>query len=90
MSYPHTGTDYTVHPGEVLDDILTSRGIDRHAFARRIEMLESTLEKIIDGRDIIYGSHLRRMASELNTPVELWENLYRNYFKAKTLQAESL
>jgi len=77
MSYPHEGTDYIVHPGEVLDDILTSRGIDRRAFARRIDMLDSTLEEIIDGRDIIYGSHLNRLAEELNMSVEIWENLYR-------------
>lgn len=83
MSYPHTGTDYLISPGEVLEDFFESRDVDLQQFADRCGMPIKMLQLLIDGDRPITSEIAEALGRELNTNPVMWINLQAAYNRGK-------
>jgi len=79
MSYAHTGTDYTVSPGDVLEDFLDSREISKHDFATRCGRSAKFISEIISGKAPLNEETALQFGIVLNTDPQMWLNLESAY-----------
>lgn len=73
------GPSLAIHPGEVLQEELKSRGLLQNAFASRIGMQPSHLSALIHGRRNVTPAIARKLEEELGIPATTWLNLQNLY-----------
>ena len=79
MVLNNNGPSLSVHPGEVLQEELKSRGLLQNAFASRIGMQPSHLSAIIHGKRNITAAIAKKLERELGIAAHVWMNLQNLY-----------
>ena len=69
----------TAHPGDILMDELTARGLKKMAFARQLQVSNSVLSDIIHGKKGMTEDLARKLEDHLGIAVEFWMNAQKNY-----------
>lgn len=76
------------HPGEVLRQLcLVEQGMDAASLADRLQVSESLIEQLLDGRLSVDAALASVLASGLGTSQALWLNLQRSYDKSRRIVA---
>lgn len=68
-----------VHPGRVLLDELTERGISQAALATHIRVLPKTINEICRGRRGVSAEMAVKLSCALGASPEFWLNLQKNW-----------
>lgn len=68
-----------VHPGKVLLDELTDRGITQSALAAHIRVLSNTINKICRGKRGISAAMAIKLSMALGASPGFWLNLQKNW-----------
>ena len=71
--------DYTIHPGEILEETLEARGIKKTALAERCGITLKTVSQIINGKAPISPSIAIRLERAIGVSASLWSNLNTDY-----------
>ena len=71
--------DYTIHPGEILEETLAARGIKKTALAERCGITLKTVSQIINGKALISPSIAIRLERAIGVSASLWSNLNIDY-----------
>lgn len=71
--------DYAVHPGQLLSEILESRGISRYSFSRKSEITCRTLDDFINGKVSIDSASAEKIGGLLGVHKSIWINMQKNY-----------
>lgn len=71
--------DYTVHPGEILDETLDARGIKKSAFARQCGLSDKTISLIVSGKAPVTYETAIQFERVLGVSAVVWCNLEANY-----------
>jgi len=71
--------DYTIHPGEILEETLAARGIKKTALAERCGITLKTVSQIINGKASISPSIAIRLERAIGVSASLWSNLNTDY-----------
>lgn len=71
--------DLIIHPGETLQEVIESRGMNQKELAARINMSESFVSKVIKGEKPISNSMAKKLEYALNIDSRFWANLQSNY-----------
>ena len=71
--------DYAIHPGEILDETLESRGIKKTVFAEKCGISNKTVSLIIHGKSSITPEMAIKFERALGTSASLWINLNTDY-----------
>ena len=79
MSVAHTGTDYIVSPGEVLEEFLQSRNLDTQDFAARCGLPTAFIHDLIAGKASLTEQAAIQFGRVLETDAQIWSNLESNY-----------
>ncbi len=79
MSVAHIGTDYIVSPGEVLEDFLDSRDLNKQDFATRCGRSAKFISEIISGKAPLTEETAIQFGRVLDTDPVMWVNLESNY-----------
>ncbi len=79
MSVAHIGTDYIVSPGEVLEDFLDSRDLNKQDFATRCGRSAKFISEIISGKATLNEETAIQFGRVLDTDPLMWVNLESNY-----------
>lgn len=74
-----SGPSLAVHPGEVLQEELKSRGLLQNAFATRIGMQPSHLSALIHGKRNVTPAIAKKLERELGIAAQVWMNLQNLY-----------
>ncbi|MCH7613249.1 MAG: HigA family addiction module antidote protein [Candidatus Marinimicrobia bacterium] len=84
--------DYTVSPGEILEEYLESREMSKADFARRTGLSPKTINQIIKGKAPVSAESAIQFERVLGVSAKLWSNLEARYrlFKAKKEAKERL
>jgi len=84
--------DYTVSPGEILEESLDARGLKKKEFAKRCMLSDKTISQIINGKAPITPDTAIRFERILGVAAAVWNNLESNYrlHKAKISNHENL
>ena len=69
----------SVHPGEVLADELSERGISQVALAKHVGVLPKTINEICRGKRGISADMAMRLAQALGASPYFWLNLQKNW-----------
>jgi addiction module HigA family antidote len=69
----------TIHPGEILQDILEDRGISQSQLAKHIKVEPGVINLICRGKRGISAVMAKKLARALGTDSELWVNLQSSY-----------
>jgi len=69
----------SVHPGEILLDILNDRKIPQALLARHIRVEPGVVNLICKGKRGISAVMAKKLARALGTDAELWVNLQASY-----------
>ncbi len=69
----------TIHPGEILQDILEDRGITQSQLAKHIKVEPGVINLICRGKRGISAVMAKKLARALGTDSELWVNLQSSY-----------
>ena len=83
------GPSLAIHPGEVLQEELKSRGLLQNAFASRIGMQPSHLSALIHGKRNVTPAIARKLQEELGIPATTWLNL-QNLYNLKGIRTSEL
>ncbi len=79
MSVEHIGTDYVVSPGEILEDFLDSRDLNKQDFATRCGRSAKFISEIISGKAPLNEETAIQFGRVLDTDPLMWVNLESNY-----------
>ncbi len=71
--------DYTVSPGEILEETLEARGMKKSEFAERCGMSAKTISLIINGKAPVLPDSAIQFERVLNVSASLWNNLESSY-----------
>ena len=71
--------DYIIHPGEILEETLESRGIKKTVFAEKCGISNKTVSQIIHGKSIITPEMAIKFERALGSSASLWINLSTDY-----------
>jgi len=71
--------DYAVHPGEILEEIINARGVEKTVLAERCGITLETVNQIIDGKSPISPSIAIRLEKAIGISASLWSNLNTDY-----------
>ena len=84
--------DYTVHPGEVLEETLAARGMQKGDLAERCGLSPKTVSLIICGKAPITPETAIQLERVLGVSAMLWSNLDTNYrlFQARLADQNEL
>ena len=69
----------TIHPGEILQDILEDRGITQSQLAKHIQVEPGVINLICRCKRGISAVMAKKLARALGTDSELWVNLQASY-----------
>ncbi len=76
--------NYAVHPGEILSDILESKGISQIELCKRMGRPEKTISEIISGKSAITAETALQLEQALGIPAEFWNRLESTYQEINT------
>ncbi|HBE01804.1 MAG: addiction module antidote protein, HigA family [Spirochaetes bacterium GWF1_41_5] len=84
--------NYSVHPGEYLDDVLESREIKQRELADRMGITENYLSNLLHGKKPVGPDTAIKLERVLGISASIWNNLNANYklFEAEQKEKESL
>lgn len=71
--------DYAIHPGEILEETLDSRGILKSDFARRCGISAKTVSQIISGHAPVLPPVALHFERVLGVSSTIWNNLNAQY-----------
>lgn len=71
--------DYAVAPGETLHEVMESLDMTQKEFAKRLELTEQTLIRIIRGEQPISYTTASRLELVTGVPAHFWNNLEAQY-----------
>ncbi len=71
--------DYAVHPGEILEETLASRGIKKSEFAKRCGVSDKTVSQIINGKAPVTPETAIQFERVLGVSAAVWSNLEAFY-----------
>jgi HTH-type transcriptional regulator/antitoxin HigA len=71
--------DYAVHPGEILDEILSANDMKKAEFAERSGLSVKTVSQIINCKDPVTAETAIKIERVLGIAASLWNNLDANY-----------
>jgi HTH-type transcriptional regulator / antitoxin HigA len=71
--------DYSIHPGEILEETLTSRSISHKELAERTGLSMKTVSLITNGKAPITSETAIHLERALGVSARLWSNLDANY-----------
>jgi addiction module HigA family antidote len=89
--YPYN-PDYSVHPGEYLEEILESRGIKKREAADRLSISVKTISQIINKKAYITPDLAIQFERVLGVSANIWNNMNSNYrlYEARLNETERL
>lgn len=76
--YPHN-PDYSVHPGEYLEEVLESRGIKKREAADRLSISVKTISQIINKKAYITPDMAIQFERVLGISANIWNNMSSDY-----------
>ena len=68
-----------VHPGEILAEELSARGLSAHALALRIRVPANRVTEIVAGRRRVTAETALRLGRFLGTGAQIWMDLQASY-----------
>ena len=71
--------DYAIHPGEVLEETLISRGISKSQLAERSGITKKTISQIINGKAPVTPDTALMLENVLGVSADIWNNLDSQY-----------
>lgn len=66
-------------PGYYIAEIIEDAKISNTDFAKKLEIDNTTLQQLMDGKIIITKDLAVKLSTITNTSVELWQNLQKSY-----------
>ena len=87
--YPYN-PDYIVTPGDLLSDVLESRGIKQKELAQSIEVTPKHINQIIKGTVSVTLETARKLERVLGIPASFWLNAENHYRTFLSKQKENL
>lgn len=81
--------EFIIHPGEIIADMLTERGITQAELAKRTGVSRAFISDVINGKKNISASFAMALEYALEVPRSFWLNLQANY-DAKILAADEV
>ena len=84
--------DYAIHPGEILEETLISRGISKSQLAERSGITKKTISQIINGKAPVTPDTALMLEKVLGVSADIWNNLDSQYrlFNARMEKQNSL
>jgi len=84
--------DYTVHPGQYLEEVLESRGIGKTEFAARCGLSLKTVSQIVHGKASFSPDVALRFQSVIGVSAEIWLGLLSSHqlHESRTEEASRL
>ena len=79
-----------IHPGEILEDELTERGLKKNHFAQQIGIKPSNLSEILKGRRNINAELAFKIENALGIEAEFWLRSQMRYDITLVRQAHRL
>lgn len=76
-------SDFIIHPGETLAEVLKDRKMSQKELAIKTEMTEKYISTIINGQENISSSFANKLEYALDIEKEFWMNLQANYEREK-------
>jgi addiction module HigA family antidote len=77
--------DYSMHPGEIIQEIIEARGITRKELAKRSGLTEEVIDGLIKERGAITEEIASALERALDISAETWKSLDCQYssFRSK-------
>lgn len=84
--------DYTIHPGEILEETLEARNMKKVDLATRCGLSTKTVSQIMSGKAPITPKTAIQLERVLGVSANIWNNLEANFrlFQAKVSEQEQL
>lgn len=76
-------SDFIIHPGETLVEVLKDRKMSQKELAIRTRMTEKYISAVINGQKNISSSFANKLEYALGIEKEFWMNLQANYEREK-------
>lgn len=76
-------SDFIIHPGETLAEVLKDRKMSQKELAIKTEMTEKYISAVISGFENISSSFANKLEYALGIEKEFWMNLQANYEREK-------
>jgi HTH-type transcriptional regulator/antitoxin HigA len=76
-------SDFIIHPGETLAEVLKDRKMSQKELAIKTEMTEKYISTVISGQENISSSFANKLEYALGIETEFWMNLQANYEREK-------
>jgi HTH-type transcriptional regulator/antitoxin HigA len=76
-------SDFIIHPGETLAEVLKDRKMSQKELAIKTEMTEKYISTVISGQENISSSFANKLEYALGIKTEFWMNLQANYEREK-------
>ena len=76
-------SDFIIHPGETLVEVLKDRKMSQKELAIRTRMTEKYISAVINGQENISSSFANKLEYVLGIEKEFWMNLQANYEREK-------
>lgn len=75
----HYEPDYTVHPGEILEETLEARGISKSDFSEKTDLSKKHVSLILNGKAPVTPESAIKFEHILGVKASIWLNLNTNY-----------
>jgi len=84
--------DYTIHPGEYLEEVLDAREIKKREFAERVGLSVKAVSQIINGKSLFSPEVALRFERVLGISASIWGGMAESYqlFEAREEQKRKL
>ena len=81
-------SDFAVHPGEHLEELLEVNGMTQAALADRLGIHKKTVNEIVRGKASVTSEVALRLSKVFPYPAHLWNNMQRTYDETAARLAE--
>ncbi|MES0489856.1 MAG: HigA family addiction module antitoxin [Leptospirales bacterium] len=71
--------DYSVHPGEYLEEVLESRGIKKTELAERLNVSEKHISQIVNAHVGLTSELSLQLEKALGISANIWNNMNADY-----------
>jgi addiction module HigA family antidote len=86
MKRTHYQPNYAIPPGETLNETLEAIGMTQTELAHLADCPQKIINKIVTGNTLITADTALQLERVLCIPASFWNNLVKNYQKAKDRQ----
>lgn len=76
-------SDFIIHPGETLAEVLKDRKMSQKELAIKTGMTEKYISTVISGQENMSSSFANKLEYALGIETEFWMNLQANYEREK-------